>query len=85
MTVEELSGPPVGVWPDNLAAVNLFVVLMTQWRVGVSGVVGLDYNVLYRKMDRMKLTEAEYDDLEDDVRVMETEAMKTMMANTKGE
>lgn len=78
MTVEELSGEPVEVWPDNLAAVNLFITLGTQWRVGMAGAVGLDYNVLYRKMDRLNLSAAEYDALEEDVQVLEAEALQIM-------
>lgn len=78
MTIDELSGEPAAIWPDNLAAVNLFIGLGTQWRVGAAGAVGLDYNVLYRKLDRLNLSVAEYDALEDDVRVMEEEALNTM-------
>lgn len=43
----------------------------TQWRSGMNGVEGLDYNVLYRHLDRMKLTDDEYEQLFSDVRVME--------------
>lgn len=75
MTVEEASGPPIEVWPDNLQAVNLFITLSTQWRTGSSGVVGLDYNVLYQKMDRLKLSSDRYDDLEEEIRVMEGAAL----------
>lgn len=42
------------------------------------GIIGLDYNVLYHKMDRMKLTPDEYDELEADMRVMEAAAMAAM-------
>lgn len=75
MTVEEASGPPIEVWPDNLQAVNLFITLSTQWRTGSSGVVGLDYNVLYKKMDRLKLSSDRYDELEEEIRVMEGAAL----------
>jgi len=69
------------VWPENMPAIHLLSFLSTQWRVmPVGGKVGciytgLDYNVMYRKMDRMKLSESEYDNLEDDMRVIESEAM----------
>lgn len=43
----------------------------TQWRSGMNGVEGLDYNVLYRHLDRMKLSDDEYEQLFSDVRVME--------------
>lgn len=50
----------------------------TQWRVGAGGATGLDYNVLYRKMDRMVLTPEQYDDLEQDVGIMEDQALTKM-------
>lgn len=50
----------------------------TQWRVGMSGATGLDYNVLYRKMDRMGLAPAEYDDLEAEVAILEDAALSKM-------
>jgi hypothetical protein len=49
--------------------------MRTQWRTGPTG---LDYNVLYRRMDRMDLSPDEYDQLEDDVQVMEMEALATI-------
>jgi hypothetical protein len=42
------------------------------------GIIGLDYNVLFRKMDRMNLRPEEYDELEADIRVMEAAAMAAM-------
>lgn len=68
----------VGIWPENLQAFNLFNVLSTQWRVGMSGYIGLDYNVLFHKLDRMNLTPNEYQYLEDDIRTMEYAALRTI-------
>lgn len=42
----------------------------------MSGYVGLNYLVLFARMDRMKLSEQEYEWLFDDVRVIEAEALK---------
>lgn len=42
----------------------------------MSGYTGLDYNVLFARMDRMKLSDQEYEWLFDDVRVIEAEALK---------
>lgn len=39
------------VWPDHEDAVMLFLQCQTQWRVGGSGVVGLDYGVVLQMMD----------------------------------
>lgn len=69
------------VWPENWAAFSLFASLQTQWRTGMGGPTGLDYNVLFRKMDRMNLSPPDYDELEEDIRVLELEALSTMSAN----
>lgn len=61
----------VEAWPENQRAVDLFSTMQTQWRVGINGREGLDYNVLFRLMDRLKLSDAEHDDLFADVRHME--------------
>jgi hypothetical protein len=78
LTVEEASGPPVEVWPDNVDAINLFLSIATQWRTGMAGATGLDYNVLYHKMDRMKLSDERYDELEQEIRVIEDAALDAM-------
>lgn len=44
----------------------------------MGGATGLDYNVLFKKMDRMSLDPNEYDQLEDDIRAMEFEALSAM-------
>lgn len=77
LTVEEAS-PPVEIWPDNIEAVNLFMSISTQWRVGMNGATGLDYNVLYHKMDRMKLSAERYEELEQEIGVMEIAALEKM-------
>lgn len=68
----------VGVWPENLQAVNLFISVMTQWRVGPNGAHGLDYNVLYRKLDRMGLSPERYAELEEEIRILEGAALDEM-------
>ncbi|OVE49453.1 DUF1799 domain-containing protein [Chromobacterium violaceum] len=68
----------VEVWPDNWQAVQLLNRMSTQWRVGFGGAVGLDYNVLYRMMDRLKLGGIEEEELEKDIQVMELEALQVM-------
>jgi len=65
----------VEVWPENQPAFHLFCDMQTQWRVGMNGYTGLDYGVLFRFLDRMKLSDQEYDWLLDDVRHMEREAL----------
>jgi hypothetical protein len=75
-TREDFETDPVEVWPENWRAVCLFCDLRTQFRVGGMGsATGLDYNVLFRKMDRMSLTAEEYDQMEEDVRSLEYAAL----------
>lgn len=66
------------MWPDNARAIRLFSAISTQWRVGNSGPYGLDYNVLFHKMDRMNLTFNEYESIESDIRTMELAALNEM-------
>ena len=77
LTLEEAS-PPVEIWPDNLEAVNLFISIATQWRVGMNGATGLDYNVLYHKLDRMNLSAERYAEVEQEIGVMEAAALEAM-------
>jgi hypothetical protein len=83
LTVEEASPPPVEVWPDCIAAINLFCQIGSQWRMSQAGPYGLDYNVLYHKLDRMNLTPDEYQQMEDDIRTLETAALDAMRKDQK--
>lgn len=69
---------PVDQWPENDAAMNLFSSISTQWRTSMNGYTGLDYNVLFARMDRMHLADREYEWLFEDVRVIEAEALSIL-------
>lgn len=69
---------PVQVWPDNEAAWHLLERLQTQWRIGVAGATGLDYGVMHQMMDRMNLDAEAFDELEFQMRVLESEALSAM-------
>lgn len=71
----------VEVWPENWQTFELFSQMQTQWRVGMAGPTGLDYNVLFHKMDRMRLGDEDYESLEEGIRTMEFAALEAM--NTK--
>lgn len=79
-TPEDYADDYVDVWPENWTAWELFAGLQTQWRTaGMGGQrTGLDYNVLFHKMDRMNLQRDDYELLEIDIQVMEIEAIATM-------
>ena len=60
----------VELWPENVASVDLFLAVETQWRVGMGGATGLDYagvraamllrNEPPRRFDDIQLMEREY-------------------------
>lgn len=62
----------INIWPENKVSCDLFCFMDTQWRAGFDGKYGLDYNVLYKRLDRMKLADDVYDIIFDDVQEMET-------------
>lgn len=78
LTVEEASGPPCELWPDNVVPVNVFTAMTTQWNVGPGGVVGLNYASLGEVWRRLKVPPDKRDAVFDDLRVMEVEAIKVM-------
>lgn len=72
--VESVKG--VEVWEENWPAVEMFLRCQTQWRVGVNGILGLDYGPvawlfsLYAVEDPRSLLE--------DLQVMEDAVLKTI-------
>ena len=53
--------------------------LGNQWRTSMNGLVALDYVPLQHELDRMGLSEEDREDLFDDIRVMEAEALDAIM------
>jgi len=72
---EDYANDTLEIWHENHQAIQLFISLSTQWRVGAGGPTGLDYNVLFTRMERLGLTPERYEQLFDDVRVIESEAL----------
>lgn len=64
------------VWPENWEAVRMFIVLATQWSVGMNGPTGLRYESLPMVLRMRQVPRAEWSGLFDQVRVMEAEALK---------
>lgn len=65
----------IELWPETEKSVSLFSSVSTQWRMGFSGPIGLDYNVVLNLMDRMKLSQRDFDDQFYDLRIAESEAL----------
>jgi hypothetical protein len=68
----------VDIWPDNVHAVNAFVAMSTQWRVGMSGATGLDYTALPGVLRLTGIPRADWPGVFDGIRVMEDTALETM-------
>lgn len=69
---------PLDVWPDNVQAYLLWRKVGNQWRMGVNGPVALDYVPLQYEIDRMNLSDADYDLLFSDIRILEAEALEVI-------
>ena len=69
----------VGIWPQNVRAYNTFYGLRKQWNIApMGGPIGLNFLVAYNRMDRMGLTTEEYNQLDEDLQVMEDAALQAM-------
>lgn len=64
------------IYAENVPVVKLFMDMMTQWRVGTGGVVGLDYNVLPMLFDVRGVASDERGELLDGLKVMESAALE---------
>lgn len=73
----------VEIWPENWPAWLLFDRMSTQWRVGMAGPIGLDYNVLFRFLDRMHLDERDYDQMLHDISVLEQASLSEIHKSTE--
>jgi hypothetical protein len=78
--VEEPDEEPdsFGILPENVDALNWFLLMQTQWRVGMNGLTGMDYGVFLqwakeegvKRRDRMWLL--------GDLRMMEGEFLGSL-------
>lgn len=64
------------VWPENWEAVEMWCRAQTQWRVGMSGAIGLDYSVLAWLFRMYKVEDPRA--LLEDLQVMEATALSEM-------
>jgi len=83
LTLGDLEEQNVGIFPDNVTAVGIFVSLQTQWRTGAGGPTGLDYGVLPSVLRLQGVPRAEWPDTFDCIRTLEAEALRVMHADTE--
>lgn len=73
---EDFPPPQFDVWPENLPAIQLFSRYCTQWRMGMNGPAGLDYNVILHDLDRRGISGDEHDEMMAAIRIIEEAALK---------
>lgn len=61
-----------------MQTVRVFVDMLTQWRVGMGGVVGLDYNVLPMIFSIRNIDGEDRGEVFQGVKVMESSALESM-------
>lgn len=59
------------VWPENWPSWTLFVEFSGQWRVGFNGRYALDYTPLFARMERLRLSDADWESMFADIRLIE--------------
>lgn len=71
----------IEVWPENVHAVRLFDAMLTQWRMGSIGPIGLDYAALpvVRQACRLRCTRDDFRGLQ----IMEAEALRWFASQRK--
>lgn len=75
MLPEDVATADIELWPDNVATVDVFIGMGTQWRMGPGGATGLDYAVLPFVMRSVGIARPERQEVFDGLRVMEIEAL----------
>ena len=71
----------VHVFPENWGAFVLCSRLATQWNVGMGGATGLRYEAAFPLIDRAAKSPEEWEQLFDDLQVLEGAALKQMSDN----
>jgi hypothetical protein len=84
LVVEEPDEEPdsFGILPENVEVLNWFLLMQTQWRVGMNGLTGMDYGVFLqwakeegvKRLDRMWLL--------GDLRMMEGQFLNSLHSGT---
>ena len=71
-----------GILPENIEALNWFLLMQTQWRVGMNGLTGMDYGVFlqWAKEEGVKRVDRVW--LLGDLRMMEREFLNSLYSGT---
>ena len=67
------------IWPENVQAVQVFVTLSTQWRIGPSGhLMGLEYTAIPAVLALLRIPRGAWPELFADLRAMEGAAVEAL-------
>lgn len=78
MRREDLEQDGTEVWPDNWVIVDVFMSMMTQWRICHAGMTGLDYTALEAVMRIAGVQDDDRADVFAGIRIMEAEALRVI-------
>lgn len=79
LSLDEVPVEEIMIWDINYDSFNLFSNLDTQWRVGPAGRTGLDYNCIPIVGKMLGYKKKDINAMFPDIRVMENEALITIM------
>ena len=84
-TLDDYDTEIVEIWPENQTATELFSRVGTRWKIPPMGGTpyGLEWTAIYPMMDRLQLAADEWQELHDDLMVMESEAIRVMRKFSK--
>ena len=68
------------MYQENWEAVMMFLKIQTQWRVGMGGIIGLDYTSV---IEMIKLYKDKPLDLMESIQVIEASILKTLNRENK--
>lgn len=72
---EDYADDAYEVWPENWPAVRLFLSIRSQWLPSMGKPTALNYVVLFHRMDRLKLSDDDYEQMFTDVQAVESGAL----------
>ena len=70
------------MWPENWPIYKLFCDVSTQWLMGPTGPCGLNHAIALSRLERMKLSDSEYERIYQGFRIMEVAALQAIRNRT---
>ena len=75
---EDVEPAAIDVWQENQLALDAFLLMGSQWRVGMNGATGLDYCALPFVFKTLGVKKNKWGEILDDIRIMENTALSEM-------